>query len=137
MVCGTQAFVSEARRVRKALGGGMRQAGILAAAGIVALTEMIDRLAEDHQNARVFAEGLAEINGIAIDPPKTQSNILFFEIKREHLTAEQLVARLMEEGVRVGPRPPKTIRAVTNYHITKDDIDYALGVFRKVMNEDM
>jgi threonine aldolase len=134
VVCGTQEFVSEARRVRKVLGGGMRQAGILAAAGIVALTDMVDRLDEDHQNARKLAQGLAEISGIAIDPTKIRSNILFFEIDKDNLTSEQLTAQLKEYGVRMGPRNPKKIRAVTNYHITKQDIDYTLEIFKKILD---
>ncbi len=134
VVCGTGEFILEARRVRKVLGGGMRQAGILAAAGIVALTEMVDRLDEDHQNARKLAEGLAEINGIAIVPDNIRSNILFFDIEKDDITAEQLTAQLKEQGVRMGPRNPKKIRAVTNYHVTKEDIDYTLEVFRKILN---
>ena len=134
LVCGTHAFISEARRVRKVLGGGMRQAGIMAAAGIVALNDMVDRLAEDHENAQRLAIGLAELKGVAIDPTKVKSNILFLEIKKDTLTAEKLIAQLKEEGVRVGPRSPKHIRAVTNYHVTKEDIDYVLEVFRKILN---
>ena len=111
----------------------MRQAGILAAAGIVALNEMVDRLAEDHENAKKLAYGLAEIKGAAIDPTKIRSNILFLEIKKEDLTAEKLIAQLKEEGLRVGPRSPRQVRAVTNYHVTKADIDYALGVFQKIL----
>jgi len=133
IVCSTKAFISEARRARKVVGGGMRQAGVLAAAGIVALNEMVDRLAEDHENARRMAEGLAEIDGIDIDPQKIKSNILFFEITRDNLTAETLIAQLKEEGVLLGPRTPRTIRAVTNYHVSKDDIDYALQVIGKVL----
>ena len=134
LVCGTHAFISEARRARKVLGGGMRQAGVLAAAGIVALNDMVDRLAEDHENAQRLAIGLAEIKGIAVDPAKVKSNILFLEITKDTLTAENLIARLKEEGVRVGPRDPKHLRAVTNYHVTKEDIDYALTVFSKVLS---
>ncbi len=133
MVCGSLAFVKEARRARKVLGGGMRQAGVLAAAGIVALTENVDRMADDHENARKLAEGLAELDGISIDPEKIKTNIIFFTITKPCLTPEMLAKQLAAEGVRVGPKPPDQMRAVTNYHITSDDIDDALGVFKKVL----
>ena len=133
MVCGCQEFISAARRARKVLGGGMRQAGILAAAGVVALTENVDRLTDDHVNARKLAEGLAELNGISLDPEKIKTNILFIKITKPGLTPEVLAKQLTAEGVRVGPKPPNQMRAVTNYHISSDDIDYALGVFKKVL----
>ncbi|MBW1699282.1 MAG: low-specificity L-threonine aldolase [Deltaproteobacteria bacterium] len=137
VICGSREFIQEARRVRKVLGGGMRQAGILAAAGIVALNEMVQRLAEDHDNARRLAEGLAEMNGIEIDPSRIKTNILFFEIKRDDLTSEQLISQLNRQGVRMGARTPKIIRAVTNYHIKKEDIDHALGVLKRVLNKNL
>lgn len=133
MVCGTQSFISEARRVRKVLGGGLRQAGILAAAGIVALTEMVERLKEDHDNARKLAYGLAEIKGIGIDPTTIKTNIVFFRIDRDGLTPERFAQRLKEKGVKVGPKPPDHIRAVTNHHITSKDIDYALEACREAV----
>ena len=80
VIVGSTDFVKEARRARKVLGGGMRQAGVIAAAGIVALTEMVDRLAEDHLHARRLAEGIAELPGISIDPAKVQTNIVIFEL---------------------------------------------------------
>jgi threonine aldolase len=131
MVCGTRDFISEARRIRKVLGGGLRQAGVLAAAGIVALTEMVDRLREDHANARKLADGLAEIKGIGIDPAAIKTNIVFFRIDRPGLTPEEFAKRLREKGVRVGPKPPDHIRAVTNHHISSEDIDYALKACRE------
>jgi threonine aldolase len=133
MVCGTREFITEARRGRKVLGGGMRQAGVLAAAGIVALDEMIDRLAEDHANAKALAEGLAGIGGLGIDSEKVQTNLVFFDVTREEINAPGLVDRLDREGVRVLPTGPRQIRAVTNYHITAEDIDNTLEKFRKIM----
>jgi len=133
MVCGSQEFVNEARRARKLVGGGMRQAGVLAAAGIVALTQMVDRLADDHANAKKIAEGLADTPDIAIDPDQIKSNIVFFELARQDLTAKQLVAQLEGEGVRMLPVGPQRIRAVTHYHITAEDIDYTLKVFSKIL----
>jgi threonine aldolase len=133
MVCGTQDFVHEARRARKVLGGGMRQAGVLAAAGVVALTEMVDRLAGDHANAKKLAEGLANMPGISLDPAQIKTNIVFFDLTHNDMTPEELVKRLDAEDVRMLPVGPHRLRAVTHYHITSDDIDYTLGVFSKIL----
>ena len=133
MVCGTKDFIHEARRARKLLGGGMRQAGILAAAGIVALNEMVDRLAEDHANAKKLAAGLAEIPGLAIDPNHIKTNIIFFDITRENMQPEQFIQKLDGEGVRMLPVGSHKVRAVTHYHITAQDIDRALKVISRVM----
>ncbi len=129
IVCGTRAFIAEARRARKVLGGGMRQAGVLAAAGIVALTEMVDRLAEDHANARRLAEGLADMEGISIELDRVKTNILYFTVTNG-MSASELAGRLEARGVRVLPTGPRQLRAVTNYHVTAEDVEYALGVFR-------
>jgi len=133
VVCGKSDFISEARRARKILGGGMRQAGVLAAAGIVALNEMVGRLAEDHANARKLAEGLAGMAGVSVDPTQIHTNIVYFEVDRKDMTVEELVKRLDENGARMLPVGPGRIRAVTHYHISSEDIDYVLGVFGKVL----
>ena len=133
VVCGSQEFISEARRARKILGGGMRQAGVLAAAGIVALNEMVDRLADDHANARKLAEGLAQMPGVSIDPAQIHTNIVYFEVDRQDMAVEDLLKRLDDNGARMLPVGPGRIRAVTHYHISSDDIDYVLGVFAKVL----
>ncbi|MEE4262508.1 MAG: low-specificity L-threonine aldolase [Desulfobacteraceae bacterium] len=134
VVCGNQDFISEARRARKVLGGGMRQAGVLAAAGIVALNQMVERLADDHANARKLAEGLAQMPGISIDPSQIHTNIVYFEVERRDMTVAELVKRLDDSGARMLPVGPGRIRAVTHYHISSDDVDYVLGVFAKVLN---
>ncbi len=134
VVCGTRDYISKARRARKVLGGGMRQAGILAAAGIVALTEMVDRLKDDHDNAHRLAEVLAGINGLSVDPERAKTNIVYINIENSDLTSQMLKERLNTEGVRLLPTGPRQMRAVTNYHITSDDIEYALGVFSKVLS---
>ena len=133
VVCGSRDFIAGARRARKVVGGGMRQAGVLAAAGIVALTEMVDGLADDHANARKLAEGLAAMPGLSIDPSQIKSNIVFFELTRDDMTAEQLVKMLDDEGARMLPVGVGRIRAVTHYHISAEDIDYTLGVFSKIL----
>lgn len=133
LVCGESRFIHKARRVRKVLGGGMRQAGVLAAAGIVALTEMVDRLVDDHANARRLGEGLARISGIAVDPGKVKTNIVHFDIERPGLMAADLVDRLDQAGVRVLASGPRQIRAVTQYHAGASEIEAALIVFERVM----
>jgi threonine aldolase len=133
VVCGNSDFIAKARRVRKVLGGGMRQVGVLAAAGIVALTEMVDRLIEDHENARKLAWALAEIPGLKIDPETIRTNIVYFEITKEHLTAETLVKRLDRNGVKVLQTGEHQIRAVTHYHIRPSDIENVIKVFKTVM----
>lgn len=133
MVCGTQAFINGARRARKLLGGGMRQAGILAAAGIVSLNEMVERLADDHANAKKLAAGLAEIPGLSIEPDKIRTNIVFFELKSERMTAEQFIRQIDAEGIRMLPVAAQKVRAVTHYQVTSEDIDHALGVISKVL----
>jgi threonine aldolase len=133
VVCGATDFIAEARRARKVLGGGMRQAGVLAAAGIVALNEMVDRLADDHANARKLAQGLARMPGLSIDPSHIKTNLVYFGVNHDELTVEQLVARLEEKGARMLPVGAGRIRAVTHYHITADDIAYVLEVFSKIL----
>ena len=133
VVCGSREFIQTARRARKVLGGGMRQAGVLAAAGIVALNEMIDRLAEDHANARRLAKGLAGISGLELDPGRYATNIVYFDVIHQGLNAAELVARLQREGVRMLAASPNTLRAVTHYEVTAPDIEYALSVMAKAM----
>jgi threonine aldolase len=133
VVCGNSDFIAKARRVRKVLGGGMRQVGVLAAAGMVALTEMVDRLFEDHENAKKLAQALAEMPGLKIDPDTIMTNIVYFEITKEHLTAETLVKCLDRNGIKVLPTGERQIRAVTNYHIRPSDIDYVIRIFKTVV----
>jgi threonine aldolase len=133
LICGRQDFINEARRARKLVGGGMRQAGVLAAAGIVALTEMTERLAEDHANAHKLAEGLAEIPGLSIDPAMIKTNIAYFGTTREDLFEDELVRRLDKEGVKISTMGPRLLRAVTYYQITEEDIEFALHAFSKIL----
>jgi threonine aldolase len=133
VVCGDEEFIREARRGRKIVGGGMRQAGIIAAAGVVALEQMVDRLAEDHANARLLAEGMAEIPGLAINLDRVQTNIVIFEVASERLTPSEFAAKLGEGGVKLLPIGGHRLRAVTHYGIEADDIEVALAVVREVM----
>lgn len=131
LVCGSEEFISKARRIRKMLGGGMRQAGIIAAAGIIALEKMVDRLSEDHINAKKLAVGLSKIPNIGIDIDQVQTNIIFFEIKE---VSELKLASLLEnKGVKIYPRKPKW-RIVTHSGITSTDVDIVLDAFKKSMD---
>ena len=125
-------FIVRARKWRKMLGGGMRQAGILAAAGLYALERNIDRLAEDHANARALAEGLAAIPGISVDPERVESNIVFFDIAGTGIGPAEFVARLREEGIRLSSSTT-TFRALTSLEVTRADIDYTLDAINRLV----
>lgn len=132
VLCGSKEFIARARRNRKMLGGGMRQAGIIAAAGIVALESMVERLADDHTNAKSLAEGLTQIPGVSIDPAVVETNIVFFELTRS--PAAELVQRLDREGVKcLQEREGNRIRMVTHYGITRKDIDFALKIVQEAI----
>lgn len=129
VIVGDADYIKEARRWRKMVGGSMRQAGVLAAAGIVALDSMVDRLAEDHANARKLAEGLAQIPDITIDPESLPTNLVFFEIDRED--RDEIHLQLVQRGVK-GGGGGKRWRYATHYGITESDIDYTLEQVREV-----
>lgn len=133
VVCGDRAFVAEARRARKVVGGGMRQAGVIAAAGIVALTDMVDRLVEDHANARRLARGLLQVDGLSVNPEMVRTNIVYVDITREGLSSTALSEQLATEGVLLLPTGPQQLRAVTHYHVAGEDADHALDVIRRIM----
>ena len=133
MVCGSKEFISEALRTRKVLGGGMRQTGIIAAAGIISLEQMVDRLSEDHINARNLAEGIAQIPGLSIDIETTKTNIIYFDITDEHLKADEFMKLCGRKGVMFLPTGPTQFRMVTHYGIEPEDIDAALIALRGVM----
>jgi threonine aldolase len=135
VVCGTSAFIAEARRTRKVLGGGMRQCGIIAAPGMVALETMIERLKDDHTNAHRFAEGIKDIPGLSIDTERVYTNIIYFDLVNEKLTSQQFMSELEKRGVKFLDTGPRRFRAVTHYGIEQDDIDRALDVIRSVLNQ--
>jgi threonine aldolase len=133
LVCGTEDFIHQARRSRKVVGGGMRQAGVIAAAGIVALEQMVDRLVDDHANARRLAEGLADIPGIILDPSRVQTNIVYFELGEDGPNPVEFSQRLADQGVKMGPVGGRRIRAVTHHGIEADHIEQALVAVARVM----
>ncbi len=132
LVCSQADFIDRARRHRKVLGGGMRQAGVLAAAGIVALETMTDRLVEDHRNARHLARGLSALPGIDLAPESFQTNIVYCNFTEE-APATAIVAQLGQHGIKILATGPSQIRAVTHYGISKKDIDRALAAFKEVL----
>ena len=131
LVCGSQEFIRRARHYRKMVGGGMRQAGIIAAAGIVALNEMVERLAEDHQTARRLAEGLAELPGVHIDLETVQTNVVIFSVLTSHANGGSFAEVLGQAGVKIGDIGGERFRAVTHYGISPADIDAALRIIRQ------
>ena len=136
VICGSKDFMARARRIRKQLGGGMRQAGILAAAGIVALEKMVDRLAEDHANARRLAESLADMPGFIVDLDRVQTNILFFELAPNvKVNADVVTQRMLEQKVKLlSPGVHfRRFRAVTHAWVDRADIDHALLAFRNAV----
>src|SRR5437868_10729700 len=133
MLLGSRECIAEARRWRKLLGGGMRQAGVLAAAGIVALEETPPRLAEDHANARRLAEGLAELPGVKLDPERVQTNIVIFDVAGAGLAADEICARLRRDHAVLCSGFGDSIRMVTHYDVSRDDIKRALGALRQVI----
>jgi threonine aldolase len=132
MVCGSEAFIYEAKRMRKLLGGGMRQVGILAAACNVALDTMVDRLPEDHETAKRFAEGLAKLSHIKVDASQTKTNMIFFDSARPNVSRIELQQQLQANKILVGIEQRLGIRAVTHYGITNEDIDEALARIEKL-----
>ena len=131
-LAGSRAFIERARRFRKMFGGGMRQAGIIAAGALYALDHHRDRLVEDHANARRLAEALAVLPAIDLDPSTVQTNILYFRARA--VPAERLVSQLADAGVLVLATGPDTLRAVTHLDVKAGMIDEAISVFKHVTN---
>ena len=132
LFCGTGEAIERARKWRKMLGGGMRQAGVIAAAGIVAIEKMVDRLADDHANARRFAEGLAQMPGFSVSPEKVQSNIVNFAYPEK---VSDFVVKVGERGVKFLSRGGRNVRAVTNRMVGAEDIEEALKRIDRLVKE--
>jgi threonine aldolase len=126
-------FIERARSVRRRLGGGMRQAGIIAAAGIVALETMVDRLADDHARAKRLAEGLATIPGLAVDLARVETNMVNVDHSGTGMSTAELLVLLEQYGVIASGRPPRHIRLVTNRHHDDTTITEALARIRAAL----
>jgi threonine aldolase len=130
--CGSAESVDQARRWRKRLGGAMRQAGVIAATGLIALDTMVDRLAEDHSNARTLAEGLAELPGVRCDLSRVQTNLVFFDLDR--MTGADFEEACRKRGLLGGATDANRVRFVTHYGITADDIQSTLKICEEVLS---
>ena len=132
MLVGTKDAMEQARLYRKRLGGGMRQAGVLAAAGMIALEDSPTRLGEDHRNARHLAQRLAEIHGIQIQPSRVQTNILIFGISGLHLSTPEFSKELKRRGVLANGINATEMRMVTHVDVTRDDCERAAGLAAEI-----
>ncbi|MGH7170499.1 MAG: low-specificity L-threonine aldolase [Gemmataceae bacterium] len=128
---GPREFVTRARRIRKLFGGGMRQAGVLAAAALYALEHHVERLSEDHRNAQVIAKAVADTPGMRLVPPEVETNLIWFRIEREVGTAKDVAAALKERGVLVHASGPQTLRACTHLDVSAAQAQRAADVIRR------
>ncbi|MBW1973416.1 MAG: low-specificity L-threonine aldolase [Deltaproteobacteria bacterium] len=134
VIAGDKPLIDEARRIRKMMGGGMRQAGIIAAAGIYALEHHLERLEEDHYNASLLAKSIADIKGIKIDPNDVKTNIVIFEVTDTRLSAQEVIEKLLKNGIKMLLFKEKFIRAVTHLGIEENDIRYTSMVLDKIFS---
>jgi threonine aldolase len=137
MIVGKKDFIEECRIIRKMLGGGMRQAGVLAAAALVALEEGPKRLYIDHENAQVLAQGLAQISGIKADPEKVQTNIVLYDVSDTGLSSTHFLQKLAERKVLGGPVDKRRVRMVAHLDVTRDDIMRALRAIETVVRAEI
>lgn len=133
ILAGSKNFIQKARKNRKILGGGMRQAGIIAAAGIIALEKMVRRLKEDHENAKILAEGLAKIRGIKVDLETVQTNMVYFDFSESGLSISKFMEKLSEYHILGIPLPENRVRFVTHYGINQKDIFNTLESIREIV----
>jgi threonine aldolase len=132
LVVGTEAAIAKGRLYRKRLGGGMRQAGVLAAAGLIALEQMPQRLSEDHANARLFAGRVSQVPGIRVDLARVQTNIAIVDVSASGMPAAEISALLKSEGILMNPIGPDKLRAVTHYDVTRADCERAAELLESV-----
>jgi threonine aldolase len=132
MILGTKDFINEARAWRKLLGGGMRQVGVLAAAGLIALEETPKILHVDHENARMLAEGVANLRGVSIDAEKVVTNIVIFDVSNAELSSSEICAKLKENGILASPFGD-SIRMVTHYDVSRQDVETTLQTMSEII----
>ena len=135
MVAGSKAFIEKARIYRKMFGGGMRQAGVIAAAGLIALEKSPARLHVDHENAKLLAEGIAKIPGLQIDPQKVRSNIVIFDCAATGMTAVELCDAVHPHGVWAQDTAPYLVRVVTHCDVDRAGCERALAVLKEVVTK--
>ncbi len=137
VLCGSAEFIHNAHRMRKVVGGGMRQAGVMAAAGLISLRQMVDRLADDHQRAQKLALGLAQIPGILVQPEMVKTNMVFFNLAPDVPILADVITEAMQQraNIWVGPTGWRSFRAVTHYWIGDQEIDLFLNTLRAILAE--
>jgi len=135
LLCGSKNFIKKARRIRKALGGGMRQGGIVAAAGKYALEHMVSRISEDHRLARKLAEGLSNINFIYLNPKDIRTNIIYFKFKSDRYSEQVLLDTMKKKGILFLESSPGKFRMVTHSCVNENDIDYTIKELVKFLGE--
>jgi threonine aldolase len=135
LIAGSQLFIDRVHRFRKMFGGGMRQVGIIAAAGIYALDHHLERLKEDHQNAKRLAVGLKEFKGVSVDPKHVETNIVIFDVMDTGMTGAQVAETMKKEGILIHAFGKTQIRLVTHLDVSSEDIERALKAFEKVLGK--
>ena len=135
LICGSSEFINEARRIRKALGGGMRQAGIIAASGLHVIDNIDFQISKDHKNAKILADGIDSIKGLNIDSSKVKSNIIYCRLEKNIMNDDDFLKKCEEHGVLFFKYISGDFRLVTHYGVTKEDIAYTLNTFEKVLSK--
>jgi threonine aldolase len=133
VLAGSRAFIHDAWRLKHLFGGAMRQAGIIAAAGVYALQHHVERLAEDHAHARMLAEALAELPAVRLNPAEVETNIVIFDVSATGRPAQTIAEQLQQDGVRVSVMGRTTLRAVTHLDVSRQDMERAIAVLRRVL----
>jgi len=135
ILAGSQKFINRARHVRKMLGGGMRQVGVLAAAGIISLEKMTKRLTDDHLRARKLADGLKQVQGVVLDPGSPYTNMIYFNLA-DHISenAQQVTEKMKSHGVLLDPDGSRRFRLVTHYWIDDEAVEKVVHAFSQVLN---
>jgi len=135
ILAGSKEFIQKARKNRKMLGGGMRQAGVLAAAGIIALEKMIERLKEDHKNAQILGKGLDKVEKIKVDLETVQTNMVYLDLHESDMDTYQFLPKLAKYNILGSPRPPSKVRLVTHYGISEEDIYTTIEAIKEIVSE--
>jgi threonine aldolase len=132
-LAGSREFVARGRRIRKLFGGGMRQAGVLAAAALYALDHHVERLAEDHRHAQMIARAIADTPGLTLTPPEVETNLIWFQVDRELGTARELATALKERGVLIHAAGPQRLRACTHLDVSTAQVERAAELIRRTV----
>lgn len=133
LICGDRDFIQRARKIRKMVGGGMRQAGHLAAAGLVALESLVERLKEDHQNAKLLAEQLANIKGLELDQTRVKTNILYFKLSHPEINGDEFLSRLEKKSIKILMTDPGVFRAVLHREITREQVETVVQAVQSLL----